>query len=209
MQTPQYRVSLLSMRSRTEPATTAPGVVRVLPYAVLGMRIGRQVRRHEIDSDTRRNIDAARAHLAVAVSSLVSSGLEDSEALAKGLALGLAYDPALFTKVMAEIAAEAQRAQSPALAHAFRAATRAFQHARLARADVQAAAGAVDELCAALSDLADLEPLEASVAPRSARAEAFTVQPTVTRLVQTVTPTNGPNGATEALHALGSAVLAA
>ena len=202
------RYSLMVMHRPTERDSQVRGAENPLPYAVLGMRVSRQLRRQESVRDLQLQLNSVRAELTIAKHLVEDSDMDGRDEIAAHLALGLAYDVPMFTASMAEIADHALRESSIDLASAFRAAAQAFHHARLILASLVALARRQREPRRELRLLADLVPATSNV-DRRPDAAAHLDLPTCVRLVQTVAPSNGPNTGTKALPILGSVALAA
>lgn len=196
------------MHRFTERDCQVRGAENPLPYAVLGMRFGRQFRRQKSGGDLQLQLNSVRAELSIAVHVVVNSDMDRRDEIAAHLALGLAYDVPMFTASMAKIADHALRESSIDLASALRAAAQAFHHARLLRGSLVALARRLLALCRELRLLADLVPATSNV-DRRPDAAAHLDLPTCVRLVQTVAPSNGPNTGTKALPILGSVAIAA
>ncbi|MSW81997.1 MAG: hypothetical protein F2840_12705 [Actinobacteria bacterium] len=196
------------MHRLTERDSQVRSVENSHPYAVLGLRVGRQVRRQKSVRAQQLRLNSLRAELTIAALLVAGSDMDRRDEIAAHLALGLAYDVPMFTASMAEIADHALRESSIDLASAFRAAARAFNHARLMRASLVALARRLRALCRELRLLADLEPATSNL-DRRPDAAAHLDLPTCVRLVQTVAPSNGPNTGTKALPIVGSVGLIA
>lgn len=202
------RVSLLSMNRPTKQEHLARRAEMRLPYAVLGVRLGRRLRRHSTSKALCARVDSIRAELERAAAVVESSDMQSSQKVITELALGLAYDVPMFTASMAAIELEARRTASPVMVEAFRAGARAFHQARLVRLDLVTFAARVHALVLELRALATLEPQMQRAGQEWPESTART-DPEGQILIRSVMPTNGPNPGTKALHALGSAALAA
>jgi hypothetical protein len=192
----------------TERATQVRSADKPLPCAVLGLGFSRQVRRQKSLRDIQLRLNSLRTELSLAVDVIADSDLDRRDEIAAGLALGLAYDVPMFTTSMGEIADHARREASIELASAFRAAARAFHHARLLCASIVALEGRRRALRRELRLLAALEPATLTFDRRLDAAAHFDLRARV-RLLQTVAPSNGPNIGTKALPIIGSVGLTA
>ena len=193
----------------TKQKNLAPRAEMPLPYAVLGVRLGRRLRRHSTSKPLRARVDSIRTELERAAAVLQPSDMQASQKVITELALGLAYDVPMFTASMAAIEQEARRTASPIMVEAFRAGARAFHQARLVRLELATFAARVHALVLELRTLATLEPKVAWVDQDRSESTARRDLPEGKILVDSVMPTNGPNPGTKALYALGSAAIAA
>lgn len=197
------------MNRWTKKQDLAPRAEMSLPFAVLGARVGRRLRRHSTSKLLHARVDSIRAELERAVVVVQASDMQASQKVISELALGLAYDVPMFTASMAAIEQEAQRTASPIMVEAFRAGTRAFHQARLIQRDLATFSARVHAHVLELRTLATLEPKMFWVDQERPESFARTGPPEGKTLVRSVRPTNGPNPKTKALHALGSAAIAA
>lgn len=183
---------------------------RSLPYAILGVRVNRRMRRSRLTEDEQMRLGNVHAELARMAVLIAHSELTDQKQVATRLALGLAYDVPMFATAVASIADQARQDKSRLLLLAYRAAIRALLHSCHLLAGLKALATRVWMPVLLLRELAALEPAALTLDhewPPDATARLDL--PEGVRHVRTVAPTNGPNDRTEALLVLGSVALAA
>lgn len=197
------------MTRQTESDPQSPSIVYQLPYVLLGMCISRQNRRSNRGKEINRRLDNVRELLSTAANLIQIGELIGAEPVAHGLGLGLAYDVPLFTKSMAVIAQQAQTSASPELSLAYQSAARAFHEARLVREDLVVMATEIEAIKVELQKLANLEPLLPSTNRDWPDETAHLDTPACLKLIQSITPTNGPNPEAKARYALGFVALAA
>lgn len=196
------------MSRRTTQPDLAQSAEMRLPYAVLGVRVGRRLRRHSTSKVLHARVDSIRGELERAAAVVEASDMQSSQKVITELALGLAHDAPMFTASMAAIEQEARRTASPIMVEAFRAGARAFHQARLVRLDLVTLAVRVHALVLELRALATLEPQMQRAGQEWLESTART-DPEGQILIRSVMPTNGPNTGTKARSALGSAAFAA
>ena len=198
------------MRQRTAHDKSALIKRKMLPYALLGLRLNRRTRRRKLTEDQLMLLGQVHVELQRTAILIGRSDLPDRNQVAERLALGLAYDATMFAESMTAIADQARRHTSPSLLLAVRLAAQAFRHVCLLRANLTAEAPRQVMVDLMVRRLAALEPATLTFPQEYPDGTDRLDLPACVRLIRTVAPTNGPNSEAKALlSALGSVALAA
>jgi len=168
------------------------------------------MRRRELTKDQLTLLSRVHAALEGAATLIDNSDLPDGHRIAERVALGLAFDATMFAESLTNIADEARRGKSPALAQAYRAASQAFSQARLLRASLVAEAVRHVRVGLLVRRLATLEAAALRLRNEYPDDTARLDLPACVRPMRSVAPTRGPNFGAKALPSvLGSVELAA
>jgi len=185
---------------------TSRDISETIPYVVLGMRLGRNIRRKPLNAEQKASLLEVKKLLGGAVAMTFRLENPLKEDIAKRLSLGLAFDVGLVASAMGDLADEVRRSRSKEAVLAFEAARRAFTASRHLRKVLREVAIQACEHSKALEELAAVEPDEAL--SHYIANETYVDLPPRNFLISTVsiTPVNGPNHVTEAHSSLGHVI---
>ncbi len=194
------------MVAPTRRRHTSRNVSATIPYGVLGMRPGRNIRRKPHNAELKAHVCEVKELLGAAVAMILRLENPLKEDIAKRLSLGLAFDRGLVASVIGDLADEVRRSRSQEAVLAFELARRAFTASRHLRKELREVAIQACEHSKALEELATVEPDEAL--SHYIANETYVDLPPRNFLISTVsiTPVNGPNHVPEAHSSLGHVI---